>query len=37
MPKRNDLDRLRGLSGEIWNVAVDEYKDGYLTRRDLLC
>ena len=36
MPKRNDLERLRGLSGEVWNVAVDEYKDGYLTRRDLI-
>jgi peptide/nickel transport system substrate-binding protein len=36
MPKRNDLERLRGLSGEIWNVAVDEYKDGYLNRRDLI-
>jgi len=34
--KRNDIDALRNLSGDIWNVAVDEYAAGYLRRRDLL-
>ena len=36
MTKRNEIDALRNLSGDIWNVAVDEYAKGYLKRRDLL-
>ncbi|MBN9269856.1 MAG: twin-arginine translocation signal domain-containing protein, partial [Mesorhizobium sp.] len=36
MTKRNDIDSLRGLSGDIWNVAVDEHAQGFLKRRDLL-
>ncbi|TIR55531.1 MAG: twin-arginine translocation signal domain-containing protein, partial [Mesorhizobium sp.] len=36
MTKRNEIDSLRNLSGDIWNVAVDEYAQGYLKRRDLL-
>ncbi|TIT86416.1 MAG: twin-arginine translocation signal domain-containing protein, partial [Mesorhizobium sp.] len=36
MTKRNDIDSLRNLSGDIWNVAVDEYAQGFLKRRDLL-
>ncbi|AZO26359.1 ABC transporter substrate-binding protein [Mesorhizobium sp. M1B.F.Ca.ET.045.04.1.1] len=36
MTKRNEIDSLRNLSGDIWNVAVDEYAKGYLKRRDLL-
>ncbi|MEZ2328433.1 ABC transporter substrate-binding protein [Mesorhizobium sp. RCC_202] len=36
MTKRNDIDALRNLSGDIWNVAVDEYAQGFLKRRDLL-
>jgi peptide/nickel transport system substrate-binding protein len=36
MTKRNEIDALRNLSGDIWNVAVDEYAAGYLKRRDLL-
>ncbi|RVC65941.1 peptide ABC transporter substrate-binding protein, partial [Mesorhizobium sp. M2A.F.Ca.ET.046.02.1.1] len=35
MTKRNEIDALRNLSGDIWNVAVDEYAKGYLKRRDL--
>ena len=36
MTKRNDIDTLRNLSGDIWNVAVDEHQAGFLKRRDLL-
>ncbi|UDL86978.1 ABC transporter substrate-binding protein [Mesorhizobium sp. PAMC28654] len=36
MTKRSDIDALRAQSGDIWNVAVDEYAGGYLKRRDLL-
>ena len=36
MTKRNEIDALRNLAGDIWNVAVDEYAKGYLKRRDLL-
>ncbi|MET3578589.1 peptide/nickel transport system substrate-binding protein [Mesorhizobium robiniae] len=36
MTRRNDIDLLRNLSGDIWNVAVDEYQGGFLKRRDLL-
>lgn len=36
MTKRNEIDAFRNLSGDIWNVAVDEYAKGYLKRRDLL-
>lgn len=36
MTKRTEIDSLRNLSGDIWNVAVDEYAAGYLKRRDLL-
>ncbi|MER9852015.1 ABC transporter substrate-binding protein [Mesorhizobium sp. M0106] len=36
MTKRRDIDALRSLSGDIWNVAVDEYQGGFLKRRDLL-
>jgi len=36
MTKRTDIDALRNLSGDIWNVAVDEYAQGFLRRRDLL-
>ncbi|TGT54052.1 ABC transporter substrate-binding protein [Mesorhizobium sp. M00.F.Ca.ET.170.01.1.1] len=36
MTKRNHIDALRNLSGDIWNVAVDEYQAGFLSRRDLL-
>jgi peptide/nickel transport system substrate-binding protein len=36
MPKRPDLNALRPLSGDVWNVAVDEYADGFLSRRDLI-
>lgn len=30
------IDLLRGLSGDVWNVAVDEYAQGHLSRRDLI-
>ncbi|ESX17391.1 ABC transporter substrate-binding protein [Mesorhizobium sp. LSJC264A00] len=36
MTKRNHIDTLRNLSGDIWNVAVDEHQAGFLKRRDLL-
>ncbi|TRC77258.1 ABC transporter substrate-binding protein [Mesorhizobium sp. WSM4307] len=41
MTKRSDIDLLRnqstrGHTGDIWNVAVDEYAQGFLKRRDLL-
>ncbi|UDL93561.1 ABC transporter substrate-binding protein [Lichenihabitans sp. PAMC28606] len=36
MPKLPTLDHLRRLSGDIWNVAVDEYAAGSLNRRDLI-
>ncbi|RWC58651.1 ABC transporter substrate-binding protein [Mesorhizobium sp.] len=36
MTKRRDIDALRNLSGDIWNVAVDEYQGGFLKRRDFL-
>ncbi|MBZ9772364.1 ABC transporter substrate-binding protein [Mesorhizobium sp. CO1-1-8] len=36
MTKPSDADMLRNLSGDIWNVAVDEYAKGFLNRRDLL-
>lgn len=36
MTKRSDIDALRGLSGDLWNVAVDEHAAGFLKRRDLL-
>ena len=36
MLKRPDLNLLRNLSGDIWNVAVDEYANGFLNRRDLI-
>ncbi|TIU40892.1 MAG: peptide ABC transporter substrate-binding protein, partial [Mesorhizobium sp.] len=36
MTKRRDIDAVRNLSGDIWNVAVDEYQGGFLKRRDLL-
>jgi len=36
MPKRSDLDPVRSLSGDLWNIAVDEYRDGFVSRRDLI-
>ena len=36
MPKRSDLDPVRSLSGDLWNIAVDEYTDGFVSRRDLI-
>ncbi|GLS22225.1 peptide ABC transporter substrate-binding protein [Labrys miyagiensis] len=36
MSKKTDLNQLRGLSGDIWNVAVDEYLQGHLNRRQLI-
>lgn len=41
MTKRSDIDLLRsqstrGHAGDIWNVAVDEYAQGFLKRRELL-
>jgi peptide/nickel transport system substrate-binding protein len=41
MTKRSDIDLLRaqstrGHTGDIWNVAVDEFAQGFLKRRDLL-
>jgi peptide/nickel transport system substrate-binding protein len=30
------IDRLRGLAGDLWNVAVDEHQAGKLDRRELL-
>ncbi|PSH65184.1 ABC transporter substrate-binding protein [Phyllobacterium sophorae] len=36
MTERSDISTLRDLSGDIWNVAVDEYEKGFLKRRDLL-
>ncbi|MBZ9743246.1 MULTISPECIES: ABC transporter substrate-binding protein [unclassified Mesorhizobium] len=41
MTKRSDIDLLRNqsrrtASSDIWNVAVDEYAQGFLKRRDLL-
>jgi peptide/nickel transport system substrate-binding protein len=36
MTKRDDIDQLRTLSGDLWNVAVDEHKAGFLSRRDLI-
>lgn len=34
--KRFGIDALRSLSGDVWNVAVDEHLQGHLSRRDLL-
>lgn len=36
MTKRNHIDQLRTLSGDLWNVAVDEHAAGFLNRRDLI-
>ena len=36
MAKLLDLNALRILSGDRWNVAVDEYSAGHLSRRDLI-
>lgn len=36
MTRRRDIDAVRNLSGDIWNVAVDEHQGGFLKRRDLL-
>lgn len=36
MRKLPAIDFLRGLSGDLWNVAVDEYVEGHLNRRDLI-
>jgi peptide/nickel transport system substrate-binding protein len=36
MTKRDDIDQLRNLSGDLWNVAVDEHAAGFLSRRDLI-
>jgi peptide/nickel transport system substrate-binding protein len=34
--KLPDINALRNLSGDLWNVAVDEHLDGFLSRRDFL-
>jgi peptide/nickel transport system substrate-binding protein len=36
MTRRSDIDALRSLSGDVWNVAVDEFAAGFIKRRDLL-
>jgi peptide/nickel transport system substrate-binding protein len=36
MSKPRNLDLLRDLSGDRWNVAVDEYAGGFVSRRDLI-
>lgn len=36
MRKFPDINALRNLSGDLWNVAVDEHLDGFLSRRDFL-
>ena len=36
MAKRDDFNELRNLSGELWNVAIDEHAAGLLKRRDLI-
>jgi peptide/nickel transport system substrate-binding protein len=36
MRKSSAIELLRRLSGDLWNVAVDEYVEGYLNRRDLI-
>lgn len=36
MTSSDDIDKLRNLSGDLWNVAVDEHAAGFLKRRDLI-
>jgi peptide/nickel transport system substrate-binding protein len=36
MANPDDFNKLRNLSGDVWNVAVDEYAAGFLKRRDLI-
>jgi peptide/nickel transport system substrate-binding protein len=36
MTKRDDIEQMRSLSGDLWNVAVDEHAAGFLSRRDLI-
>lgn len=36
MTKLPDIDALRSLSGDVWNVAVDEHLSGFLNRREFL-
>jgi len=35
MTSRDDLNGIRNVSGDLWNVAVDEHQAGFLSRRDL--
>jgi peptide/nickel transport system substrate-binding protein len=34
--KLPNINALRNLSGDLWNVAVDEHLKGFLSRRDIL-
>ena len=36
MTKSDDINQLRNLSGDLWNVAVDEHVAGFISRRDLI-
>jgi len=36
MKKQSYIDTLRDMSGDVWNVAVDEHAKGFLGRRELL-
>jgi peptide/nickel transport system substrate-binding protein len=36
MTSSDDINKLRDLSGDLWNVAVDEHAAGFLKRRDLI-